>query len=193
MEGKVTLIDADGNTIGETFTRRARQLVKQQRANWTNDSHTAVQFLPDIPDALDSLASLSLEEWETAAPVVARESASDSSMGHSEKDTVLYAMAEKRIRERRWFWIHTIVFLPGFLAIVIFSHAFIPGLLGRRHVDSSVLFLFGAWVTFFACHFYSFFKNHVKPPLAITQHLTTRRAVRIAAEMETLKRMGYNM
>ncbi|MCL2216161.1 MAG: 2TM domain-containing protein [Defluviitaleaceae bacterium] len=46
MEGKVLLYDYNDVKIGETYVRRARQLVKQQRAFWTDGSQTAIRFLP---------------------------------------------------------------------------------------------------------------------------------------------------
>ena len=48
MENKITLYTSDGVKIGETFTRRASQLVKQQRAMWTDDSQTAIRFAPGM-------------------------------------------------------------------------------------------------------------------------------------------------
>ena len=46
MESKILLYDAENNKIGETFARRARQLIKQQRAQWTDETQRAVRFLP---------------------------------------------------------------------------------------------------------------------------------------------------
>jgi hypothetical protein len=53
MEGKVTLYDSNETKIGETFARRARQLVKQQRAFWLDDAQTAVRFLPGMEHLKD--------------------------------------------------------------------------------------------------------------------------------------------
>jgi len=53
MEGKVLLYDSHDNKIGETFTRRARQLVKQQRATWTDDNHNAIRFAPGMENMDD--------------------------------------------------------------------------------------------------------------------------------------------
>jgi len=47
MEGKVLLFDSKGTKIGETFARRARQLVKQQRAFWIDDKHESIRFYLD--------------------------------------------------------------------------------------------------------------------------------------------------
>lgn len=46
MEKKVILYNSDNVKIGETFVRRARQLVKQQRAVWTDDREEAIRFAP---------------------------------------------------------------------------------------------------------------------------------------------------
>jgi len=44
MEGKVVLYNSDNLKIGETFTRRARQLVNKQRAVWMDDNQSAIRF-----------------------------------------------------------------------------------------------------------------------------------------------------
>jgi len=46
MDGKVLLLNSDSVKIGETFFRRAAQLVRQQRAEWTDDSQMAGRFHP---------------------------------------------------------------------------------------------------------------------------------------------------
>ena len=48
MDNKVSLYNANGAKIGDTFARRARQLVRQQRAMWTDDSQTAIRFAPGM-------------------------------------------------------------------------------------------------------------------------------------------------
>jgi len=48
MENKITLYNSNNVRIGETFARRARQLVKQQRAMWTDDTETAIRFAPGM-------------------------------------------------------------------------------------------------------------------------------------------------
>ena len=47
MESKVILYNAHGVKIGETFARRARQLVNRQRAQWV-EGENAVRFFPDM-------------------------------------------------------------------------------------------------------------------------------------------------
>ena len=48
MENKVLLYDSNGNKIGKTFIRRAKQLVRQQRAVWTDDNQNAIRFAPGM-------------------------------------------------------------------------------------------------------------------------------------------------
>jgi len=54
MESKIILYDSNDIKIGETFARRARQLVKQQRAAWINDSHDSIRFAPGMEKMDDS-------------------------------------------------------------------------------------------------------------------------------------------
>ena len=46
MEPKITLYNSNDEKIGETYMRRAKQLVRQQRAMWTDEYHTAIRFAP---------------------------------------------------------------------------------------------------------------------------------------------------
>jgi len=48
MENKVSLYNSFDTKIGETYPRRAQQLVRQQRAMWTDDTQTAVRFAPGM-------------------------------------------------------------------------------------------------------------------------------------------------
>ena len=86
MEGKVILYDSNNIKIGETFVRRARQLVKQQRASWVSDDQTAIRFAPGMEKA-DDLIDDHTHETYTA---------------HStDIDADLLNLARKRVRA--WF------------------------------------------------------------------------------------------
>ena len=61
MDGKILLYDSNDVKIGETYIRRARQLVKQQRATWTDDSQKAIKFSPGM-ETLDDAPQNNLEE-----------------------------------------------------------------------------------------------------------------------------------
>jgi len=100
MDNKVLLYDSNDVKIGETFMRRARQLVKQQRGEWTDESQSAVKFFPD-----------KVEGWETTAI----------------EDEALVTLAEKRIRERTRIIVHSIALVPVFILLLIFSANFFSG------------------------------------------------------------------
>lgn len=55
-ENKVTLISSEDVVIGETFMRRAKQLVRRQRAQWTDDNQTAIRFYPEMENMVDVTA-----------------------------------------------------------------------------------------------------------------------------------------
>ena len=62
MENKVSLYNSNDIKIGETYARRARQLVKQQRAMWIDESQTSIRFAPgkENMDAVDASIEESL-------------------------------------------------------------------------------------------------------------------------------------
>jgi hypothetical protein len=61
MEPKVTLYDSNNVKIGETFARRARQLVKQQRAAWTHSDQTNLRFFPGMEHLKDAVGDEATE------------------------------------------------------------------------------------------------------------------------------------
>jgi len=65
MENKVVLYNSNDIKIGETFVRRAKQLVNRQRAQWTDSSQTAIRFYPEMEhmdeDVIDPIATPSIQ------------------------------------------------------------------------------------------------------------------------------------
>jgi hypothetical protein len=171
IDTKVTLYDADGKRIGETFSRRARQLVKQQRALWADETHTAIRFLPDAA-----------EPWEMEA---------EPDPGHytPSSDDALYALAKKRIRSRRILFWHALALLPGFVFFVILGEAVFwrPG---NNYVTGffigATFALWSAWFVYNICQFIKY--NRGFYPFAGSE---ARHARKLAYEVEQLKRMGY--
>ena len=98
MESKVLIYNSDDIKIGETFIRRARQLVRRQRAIWVNDEQTAIRFAPGM------------ENMDNATAVFEKFQDSDKLINR------LMPLAEKRMRERKRFVIHTFATIP--LAII---------------------------------------------------------------------------
>jgi len=137
MKNKVMLFDASGAQIGETFMRRARQLVNQQRAEWINDG--AIRFKPDT-----DIAAL---EWKTDLPEEPK-----SEMKGTGPEALLYYLAEKRINERRSFMWHSVFMIPGWLLCVLLG----------MHNDHLLVFLFGLWTSPYVVHVFVFVRTQLK-------------------------------
>ena len=104
MEGKVLLYDANDAKIGQTFLRRAKQLVKQQRAAWIGDRQEAIRFFPGM------------EHLDEGPAVVRGEVHSDA-----ELDAVLMRTAKHRVYTRFAFNLHRLIaFLLCALFVVIY-------------------------------------------------------------------------
>ena len=111
MEGKVLLYDSNDVKIGETYLRRARQLVKQQRASWVDDSQKAVRFAPGMENMDDAVDG-------------------DMSEGHARldpgaiADKELMKFAKRRVYARFAFRLHVMIFIiltAFFLMIFMFA------------------------------------------------------------------------
>jgi len=171
MEGKILLYDADGAEIGETYARRARQLVKQQRAIWADDTHTAIQFMPDGE-----------EGWEVHPK-------GETSPAPTSTSGALYALAAKRIQDRRRIIWHSVLFIPGYFIIPLLWMIATNG----RMFNLSFLtmgFAYGAWTVAFISHVRAFAKAYgysLKP-----KDWEGRRRIKLEAEVDHLKRMGYS-
>ncbi|MCL2498978.1 MAG: hypothetical protein FWE90_01440 [Defluviitaleaceae bacterium] len=179
IDTKVTLYDADGKRIGETFSRRARQLVKQQRALWTDETHTAIRFLPDAA-----------EEWEAETdgiPTAPNPSGTDKNEIPPHIDANLYALAKKRISTRRRMFWHTLGLLPGYL----FLAALFDSMFTFRQFELGffVGITFTLWTMSFAYTIHQFRKYN--RGFFLLAEMETRRARKLANEMDRLKRMGY--
>ena len=174
---KVALYGADGGRMGETFSRRARQLVKQQRATWMNEDHTAIQFIADEPEA-----------WE-AEPAAYTPHAHDKPHMPT-NDAALLEMARTRLSARRWFIVHLALLIPGYLFIAVIVQEMFRSWGWRNY---SLGFVIGAaamfWTMTFFFTVYRFFKyNRGYQPFVFNER---RKAQRLADEVELLRKMGY--
>ena len=174
MESKVLMFDVDNNKIGETFTRRAKQLVKQQRAIWLDESQRAIRFLDD---GLDYEINVEAKppsyshapHWETESEEPLKE--------HYEE--WLVTLAQKRIKDRKRFIIHSIIFIP--VVLFIFSISNGNRTLGR---DAAML---GSWFTAYAIHTFQFVIPKIKAYLKQNRNRDEQRARKLAAEIALLK------
>ena len=178
MEGKVILLNAKGIEVGETYTRRARQLVKQQRAVWADDTHTAIQFMPDTE-----------EEWETLAePALVSPPVAPASMP-IEESSALYALARRRIRDRRRLILHTLAVIPGYLGFLMLAYMLSghrgPGELGFLTLG----FLWGVWTMYYIYRVRDYLRAHKS--ILNSDSWDTRQRLKLQAEVDHLRRMGY--
>jgi len=103
MEGKVILYDSNDIKIGETFIRRARQLVKQQRASWVDDSQDAIRFAPGMDKMDDAVVDDMRDKY---------------SLGIDEE---LMKLAKRRVYARFAFKLHSsIAIVLSALVIIIY-------------------------------------------------------------------------
>jgi len=163
MEEKILLFDVNDVKVGETFGRRARQMVVQQRAVWTDESKRAIRFTTE--EAAEASGAPEPDEKEKTADA-------------------LYALAEKRLRVRKRFVIHSIALLPGYI-ICLFC---IGGL--SESVDGGFAaflcgILFGIWTTLYVGHAYFYKKTH-----GASEDKKERYRRKLEDEVVRLKRMG---
>jgi len=104
MEGKVLLYDSNGIKIGETFTRRARQLVKQQRASWVNENQDAIRFAP----GMENLDATSIDDAGKKRPI-----------GGLDAEHELMKLAKRRAYARFAFKLHSSIALMLSVLIVV--------------------------------------------------------------------------
>jgi len=66
MENKVVLYNSNDIKIGETYVRRAKQLVSRQRANWIDENQTAIRFYPEMENMDGTVAdTIALPDVQT--------------------------------------------------------------------------------------------------------------------------------
>jgi len=171
------MYDASGTEVGETYTRRARQLVKQQRAVWADDTHTAIRFAPD-----------NIEEWEPEhipAPAPPPTPAARTPDGTG----ALYALAEKRVRDRNRIIWHSVALIPVLFLLFIWG---VGSWNVRRGGEMFLIvmgFGWGAWITAYIAHL----RNYVKMSGYIPRpgSREARRKMTLDIEVDRLRRMGY--
>ena len=177
MESKVIMYDAGGAEVGETYTRRARQLVKQQRAVWADETHTAIRFAPDTA-----------EEWEPE-PIPAPAAPPAPTAPIPARTGSLYALAEKRVRDRRRIILHTVALIPVFIILLIWGVTSYNARRGGEMFLIVMAFGWGVWITSYIAHL----RNYVKMSGYIPRpgSWEARRKITLDVEVDRLRRMGY--
>jgi hypothetical protein len=166
-EGKITLLDHNGNRVGETFIRRAKQLVKQQRAMWANESHTAIRF----SEGETQMHEDDLDEIES-----------------TRDDAAVIELARIRLSSRRRFFWNTVLLLPGYLLAFI-----VANMMWFRPNTSTGFFLgvaFTLWTVFYVYNAVRFFKLNRGMHTFPFSLLENRYNRKLKAEIELIKRMS---
>ena len=140
MKSKIMLFDADGAQVGETFMRRARQLVNQQRAEWISEG--AIRFAPD--------AAIDESEWAESSP-------EEPKVKEAGSEALLYYLASNKIKKRRAFIMHSLIMLPGLFMILIMADT-------SRNSEFAI-FTLGAWLSPYFIHVFFFIQNWLNESL----------------------------
>ncbi|MCL1988653.1 MAG: hypothetical protein FWG64_11910 [Firmicutes bacterium] len=185
-ESKIALYDSNDNKIGETFMRRAKQLVKQQRAAWTDESQTALKFgagmenfvVPETAIIAEDTAEFELElETEFTATKPTK----------SAEESWIVLLAEQRIKARKFFILHSIIAVPAIYPLVALVFFFLRYVLPW---NEDVIYggVFGSWITAYVIHFCVFFKNSGTPlKRPIFEKKQTRKERQLALEIAKIK------
>ena len=128
----IAMIDSNENKIGETFSRRAKQLVKQQRAVWTSDEKDTIKFIQDMENISEDDTD---EEW-------------------------VISLAKKRIKDRKLFKWHSITLIPVIILAAMFSAIIMEASRNTSGGAFFMGLTWGSWVTSYIIHAYFYFKKY---------------------------------
>ena len=163
MRKMITMFDASDEKIGETFFRRARQLVRQQRASWTSDDQKAIKFVPGLEN---------ISEEEEGMPQ------------DSANEKWIHELAIKRIQDRKLFRWHSIAILPGLIIVFFVTVSMVHPLYGGQ---VAMLFLGLAWGSLSTAYLIHVFFYLKKYPIRDNASKKARREREIAAEIAAIK------
>ncbi|MCL2566451.1 MAG: hypothetical protein FWE24_11700 [Defluviitaleaceae bacterium] len=133
--GKITVFDQNNQRIGETFPRRAKQLIKNKRACWKDEDRNEICLLEEalalnkedlqmeISNVNEASVEISVSESESveAAPV-SYEVQEDA----VEKDLLMY-LAKRNIRLRYNLLYHIIAWPVALIVIFFITNGFRSG------------------------------------------------------------------
>ena len=164
MSNMITMFDASDNKIGETFFRRAKQLVKQQRATWTSDDQKAIKFVP----GMENLS----------------EETDDGTSQDSADEKWIHVLAIKRIQDRKLFRWHSFSIVPSLFIAFLVAAVVVDAAFGG---DMALLFLGLAWGSLSTAYFIHVFFYVRKYPIRDNALKKARKEREIAAEIAAIK------
>jgi len=131
---KVVIYDQNKTKVGETFQRRAKQLVLKGRATWLNEgSAIELQIAPNKEDEMENNQYIDLRD--TAETHVTPKTPSDDLLMH---------LAKRNIRKRKELIIHIVAYFASFMLLLIISDGF-------RNLNFDIFFgMYVTWGVFIA-------------------------------------------
>ena len=148
MEDKVQLYNSSGVKIGETYARRAKQLVKQQRALWIDESCCALRFISGMENLDVNDTNEAVKDADKPAVI-------------KSNDDWLINLAKRKLRERKLFIFHSVSFIPVFFLLYLVLMLVLDGgsYLTMLSMGLIMGLTMGSWATAYVAHAYFFIKN----------------------------------
>ncbi|MCL2855688.1 MAG: hypothetical protein FWE21_08725 [Defluviitaleaceae bacterium] len=109
---KVVIYDQNKNIVGETFPRRAKQLVLKERAMWLNEN------------AITLLNAQEEEKMENNQYIDLRETAETPPHHPAPSEDLLMHLAKRNIRKRKELLVHIAAFFTSFVILLIITDGF---------------------------------------------------------------------
>jgi len=132
--GKITVFDQNNQPIGETFPRRAKQLVKKERARWKDDSRSAICLLEEADglykeDVQMEIANniKDLEEIKESVVETSPVSCEPEAVERGLENNLLMYLAKRNIRLRYNLIYHIIAWPVAFVALLFITSGFRMG------------------------------------------------------------------
>lgn len=135
---KVTVFDHNNQLIGETFPRRAKQLVKKERAYWQDDKCRAICLLEEadwlykedaemeISNNNENSAEINESSVEVSKSIETSLPKEEAATDEVEKDLLMY-LAKRNIRLRYNLVYHIIMWPVAFIVIFFITSNFRAG------------------------------------------------------------------
>ncbi|MDR2166527.1 MAG: hypothetical protein LBE35_01575 [Clostridiales bacterium] len=162
---KIKVFDKNNEMIGETFARRAKQLVLKGRATWANPENSAIRLLE---------ANKKEEIMTNNGYIDLRDEAAETTPKPSKpgEDLLMY-IAKRNVAARRDLIFHVAAFPIAFVIIMLLTDGFI------RDTGYFFLGIFFSWGLLIAYKAFNYFKGRASSRSA--------RPDPIKAEFERLK------
>ena len=111
---KVTIYDQKNQIVGETFQRRAKQLVLKGRATWLNEG-SAIMLQAKAPEE---------DEMENNGYIDLRETAETHTVPKMHSEDLLMHLAKRNLRKRRELLIHIAAYIASFILLIFITNGF---------------------------------------------------------------------